>query len=78
MYVAIVSRFFVKVIRMKKHGPAPGVSRDNRISDDGLERLNKQLDRGVKISQPVLLQWIKRYGEAARTIIEQHGIKIRE
>jgi len=51
---------------------APGVSRENRISDEGLQRLQKQLQSGVRISDSVLQQWIKRYGDAARGIIEQY------
>jgi len=61
---------------MNSRKPSPGVSRDHRISDDGLDRLRKQLDSGVKISQPVLQQWVKRYGDVALEIIEQHGIKL--
>ena len=56
----------------------PGVSRENRISKDGLARLSKQLEKGVKISQQVLQQWVKRYGDDARKIIEQHGIHLDE
>ena len=48
---------------------APGISRDNRISDEGLRRLEKQLQRGANISDAVLQQWIKRYGDAARELI---------
>jgi hypothetical protein len=51
--------------------PAPGVSREQRISDEGLQRLQKQLQSGVRISDMVLQQWIKRYGDAARDIIKQ-------
>jgi hypothetical protein len=58
---------------MDKKVPSPGVSRQNRISDDGLERLEKQLARGARINTPVLAQWIRRYGENAREIIKQHG-----
>ncbi len=61
---------------MNSRKPSPGVSRDHRISEDGLDRLRKQLDSGVKISQPVLMQWVKRYGDTALEIIEQHGIKL--
>lgn len=50
----------------------PGVSRSNRLSDEGLIRLEKQLASGIKISQPVLDQWIKRYGKAAKDIIEKY------
>lgn len=52
--------------------PTPGVSRDNRISDEGLERLEKQLARGTKIARPVLAQWVRRYGDAARDIISKY------
>jgi len=52
----------------------PGVSRDYRISNEGLVRLEKQLARGVKVARPVLAQWIKRYGEPARQIIKKHGL----
>jgi hypothetical protein len=53
--------------------PNPGVSRTNRISDEGLSRLEKQLQRGSRISDPVLKQWIRRYGETAREIIRASG-----
>lgn len=52
---------------------SPGISRDNRISDDGLQRLEKQLQRDGQISDVVLAQWIKRYGELARVIIRNAG-----
>jgi len=60
----------------EKPAPKPGVSRDDRISDDGLERLRKQLSSGVNVSKPVLLQWVKRYGDDAKQIIEQFGIEL--
>jgi len=50
----------------------PGVSREQRISDEGLNRLQKQLQSGVRISEPVLQQWIKRYGDAAKNIIQKY------
>lgn len=53
----------------------PGVSREHRISDEGLARLDKQLRTGVKISRVVLKQWIKRYGDDARVIIEKYRSK---
>ncbi len=56
--------------------PTPGVSRDERISDDGLQRLRKQLSSGVKISPPVLRQWIKRYGDSAKQIMLAHGLEL--
>jgi len=53
--------------------PDPGVSREQRISGEGLKRLEKQFNSGVKISSMVLRQWIKRYGESARDLIKKHG-----
>jgi hypothetical protein len=53
--------------------PTPGVSRSVRISDEGLARLEKQLQRGSQISDVVLTQWIRRYGEAAREIMRAAG-----
>jgi len=53
----------------------PGVSRDDRISDEGLLRLEKQLATGRKVSRLVLDQWIKRYGDAARDIINKYSDK---
>lgn len=56
------------------HKPSsPGVSRENRISDEGLIRLEKQLASGTKIAQQVLAQWIKRYGDSAIEIIKKYG-----
>ena len=50
----------------------PGIFRDDRLSDEGLSRLEKQLKSGVKISPPVLQQWIKRYGKTAESLIKQY------
>ena len=58
---------------MNKKVPSPGVSRQDRLSDEGLQRLEKQLARGMKMNVTVLAQWIKRYGEPAREIIKHHG-----
>ena len=52
---------------------SPGISRESRISDEGLQRLQAQMQRGGQISDAVLLQWIRRYGDAARTIIRRYG-----
>ena len=57
---------------MNNSKPTPGVSRPDRLTDEGLTRLEKQLESGVNISSQVLAQWIKRYGDAARTIIKKH------
>ncbi len=58
---------------MNEQKPKPGVSRNNRLSDEGLRRLERQLETGSKISSQVLAQWIKRYGDPAREIIKRHG-----
>lgn len=57
---------------MSDKQPEPGVSRSDRLSNEGLQRLEKQLAAGIKISRPVLAQWIKKYGEPARDIIKKH------
>jgi hypothetical protein len=54
------------------HSPNPGINRNNRISDDGLFRLEQQLKKGQRISHQVLQQWIKRYGDKAVRIIEKY------
>jgi hypothetical protein len=58
---------------MNKPSSGPGVSRTDRISEQGLERLRNHLESGTAISSVVLSQWIRRYGDAAREIIRQHG-----
>lgn len=58
---------------MNDHNPEPGVSRSDRLSEAGLARLEKQLESGVNISHQVLAQWIKRYGDSAREIIQKYG-----
>jgi len=57
---------------MNDKKPIPGVSRQDRLSDEGLARLEKQLEAGLNISSQVLAQWIKRYGNPAREIIKKH------
>ena len=52
---------------------SPGVSREHRISIECLQRLEKQLASGVAISDMVLAQWITRYGNAAVSVIREHG-----
>jgi len=52
----------------------PGISRDNRISDEGLNRLRRQLQSDVRISRPVLDQWVQRYGEKAIKLLKEFGI----
>lgn len=53
--------------------PTPGVSGETRISDEGLKRLEHQLASGVNVSERVLAQWIRRYGERARRLIRRYG-----
>jgi hypothetical protein len=50
----------------------PGVSRVDRISEEGLRRLQKQLQRGARISEQVKQQWILRYGQAARDLFARY------
>lgn len=51
----------------------PGVSREERISAEGLHRLEKQLQSGAAISDVVLNQWIKRYGDSAIELLKRYG-----
>ena len=53
--------------------PRPGISRENRIGEEGLARLERQLQRGSGISQQVLEQWVRRYGDTARKLIRAYG-----
>ena len=50
----------------------PGISRNDRISDAGLQRLERQLASGARITPLVLQQWVKRYGEAAEQLIQKY------
>ncbi len=59
--------------RFRQLKTTPGIERNNRIDDEGLERLQVQLQNGRKISQPVLNQWIKRYGDKAKILIAKHN-----
>jgi hypothetical protein len=54
----------------------PGVSREERISDEGLARLEKQLELGIKISEQVLQQWVRRYGDAARDLLKKYHCEV--
>lgn len=60
---------------MTRKKSVPGVAREQRISDEGLQRLQKQLGSGMRISDMVLQQWIKRYGDEARVIIQRNAHK---
>jgi hypothetical protein len=59
--------------KMPTNQPEPGVSRAQRLSDAGLARLQQQLSSGVNMTDLVLEQWIRRYGDAARELIRKHG-----
>jgi hypothetical protein len=50
----------------------PGISRNDRISDAGLQRLERQLASGARMTPLVLQQWVKRYGEAAEQLIQKY------
>jgi hypothetical protein len=54
--------------------PRPGVSREQRISAEGLQRLGRQLQSGAMPSRPVLMQWVRRYGEDALDLLRAHGV----
>jgi len=62
------------MVRIMNEGRGiPGVSRQDRLSEEGLARLESQLEKDARISDAVLSQWIRRYGETAREIIRNHG-----
>jgi hypothetical protein len=50
----------------------PGVSREQRISDEVLLRLERQLREGRGISAMVLRQWVARYGEPAKELLRKY------
>ena len=39
-------------------------------------RLEKQLAEGRQISEPVLRQWVVRYGKSALDVINKYGLHI--
>jgi len=52
--------------------PNPGVSREKRLSYEGLQRLENHLKTGPRMNSLILKQWIKRYGDSARQLIKQY------
>ena len=54
----------------------PCISRNQRISDVGLLRLEKHLQMGTKINELVLQQWVKRYGDKARNLLKKYGYEL--
>jgi len=61
----------VKDKEAEKRG-RPGVSREQRISDEGLLRLERQLREGRNISAMVLRQWVTRYGQPAKDLLRKY------
>ena len=57
---------------MRTEHPVPGIARTDRLAAEGLERLARQLAHGSQISDAVLAQWLRRYGEPARVLIKQY------
>jgi hypothetical protein len=55
--------------------PCPGISRPDRLSDAGLERLRRQLESGARPSEQVLRQWVRRYGDAAQRLIDAWSVE---
>ena len=53
----------------------PGIARRDRISDDGLRRLEQQLVSGARMKPEILAQWVQRYGEAAERLIQKYAVK---
>jgi hypothetical protein len=58
---------------MTKAPPTPGISRQQRLSEEGLQRLEHHLQLGTAMSEQILAQWIRRYGEPARNLIKRYG-----
>lgn len=56
----------------------PGIARNNRISPEGLCRLEKQLQQKSSLSDMVLQQWLKRYGDQVRDLLTRYGYSIPE
>ena len=66
---------FVMIYFMSRKTPKPSITRSDCLFLEGLERLDKQLSSGQKVNTQVLQQWIKRYGESARVIINKYESK---
>ena len=58
---------------MNERKGKPGVSREMRISDEGLARLEAHLQRGMKLAAVVKRQWVKRYGDRAIELFNRYG-----
>lgn len=57
---------------MSEKNSTPGIDRQQRISDEGLQRLARQLQTGAKMSAAVRQQWIKRYGADAEALFARY------
>ena len=53
--------------------PQPGIRRADSDAAEGLRRLQDHLQNGAAISDQVLVQWIRRYGDPARCLIKRYG-----
>ena len=58
---------------MINNTPNPGVSREDRQSDEGLQRLENHLRNGSRMKPAILKQWIKRYGDSAKKLIIEYN-----
>jgi hypothetical protein len=58
---------------MTSQDKRPGITRADRVSEEGLQRLERQLQRGARISEQVKQQWVKRYGQQALDIISRYA-----
>ncbi|MDT8283584.1 MAG: hypothetical protein RQ982_12360 [Gammaproteobacteria bacterium] len=58
--------------------PGPGISCVERISEEGLVRLERQLQSAIRISDQVLQQWLRRYGDDARLMLKKYGREIEQ
>ena len=76
-FLAFFASFAAKNYFMVKKSN-PGVSRQQRISDEGLARLEKQLNLGININAMVLKQWIKRYQSDAVDLLKKYGYELND
>jgi hypothetical protein len=58
---------------MNNNSPKPGISRQQRLSEEGLLRLENHLQLGTAMRDQILAQWIRRYGEPARILLKRYG-----
>jgi hypothetical protein len=58
---------------MTNKKPEPGITRESRISQEGLQRFERQLQSGAAMSDVVLAQWIKRYGAPVVALLQRYG-----